>query len=283
MKISEKLTFALIFGVILTIFSGNRCWAKEPLLLKVLDVGYGQAVHVQVGYSHYLFDTGPRDSVNELIESLSKEFVTRLSGIFLSHTHPDHAGALLSLVSQINTDTVYWNEELPNDEDLISEFEKAKKITKFQRLEPGTHLNLGRHTKLYVLKQNLKTNNLNDNSLVFGLKHGSRKILLPGDAGIYRQDDLAQIESKWLKKTNFLLWPHHGDELSPTFMKALGEVKFCVVSVGENPYKLPAASLSEQTQDLCQLMLRTDQAGTLTFFVGRKIKLYRGRKEPIIK
>ncbi|OVE78348.1 hypothetical protein BVX98_00480, partial [bacterium F11] len=248
-------------------------WSHADVILHVIDIGFGQAVHLEVEDNHYLFDTGRKETTSDILSHLADESVTRLTGIFLSHTHADHAGALLPLISQIKTDTVYWNEELPPNEDLVQDLDKAQSYTEFHLLEPDTRLKLGKKFQLRVLKNSLSFSDLNNNSLVFGLTYKGHRLLLASDAGIKRQQYLLKVDSKWLKKVDWLLWPHHGDELDSSFLETLAIIDFCVVSVGENEYGLPNTKLEDQSQLLCKKFFRTDKNGPLSFFIKRKIRL----------
>jgi competence protein ComEC len=77
------------------------------LTLTVLDVGQGQAVHVQTATHDLIFDTGPgftaeADSGNRiLVPYLRAAGVQRLDALVVSHADMDHAGGAASLMAAV--------------------------------------------------------------------------------------------------------------------------------------------------------------------------------------
>ena len=250
----------------------SPAWSEKRL--HVIDVGYGQAIHLNLEDNHYLFDTGRSESFPLLMQHFANQGITRLAGIFLSHTHVDHVGSLLSIVTQIKTDKIFWNEQYPPNEKTVSELEKTQKWVPFHVLNPGDSLKLSKDVSLRVLNSTLKTENLNENSLVFGITYKKIKILIPGDAEWERQKNLVSLESEWLADVDFLIWPHHGDKLFDPFLKMLKNVKTCVVSVGENEYELPKPELESQAKKLCRQLYRTDKNGTVSFNIKKRKMIF---------
>ena len=114
-------------------------------------------------------------------------------------------------------------------------------------------------------------------SLVLSLTTRKVKVLFAGDVGPQRQKNLAELEPRWIKETDWLLWPHHGDRLDPQFLNLFEDNPICVVSVGENPWGMPSASLETQAGEICRSLHRTDKESELTFVVGKKVKLLKMR------
>lgn len=265
----KKTAITGLGGLLIMLVTQSSLYGKAQLY--VIDVGYGLAVHVEENSSHYLFDTGPYEAREAILRHLESKSVTRLSAIFLSHTHSDHVGSLLPIIKRIKTDAIYWNNQLPPDEKIVSLLEQAKLMVPFRVLTHGSKLQLSKNLKLTLLKSNLKTLNLNNNSLAFGINYKKFQILIPGDAQLQRHVDLAQAESEWLANTNIFVWPHHGDTLAEDFLNSFGKLEYCIISVGENVYGLPKATYQAQSRRICKTTLRTDRTGTLGFIIGRKI------------
>jgi len=244
---------------------------RGEVVLHVLDVGYGQSIHLQSNFRNYLFDTGVEENSSKILEHLADQAVTRLDAIFISHAHPDHAGGLLKIVKQMKTEAVYWNEHFPPEEEFIETLEKLKAFTAIKKMDHGQSTPLSSEVILTALGSGLETPHINDDSLVFFLKTPKKKILIGSGAERERQKDLAQREKKKLKKVSLLIWPHHGDTLEESFLSTFKKVEFCVVSVGENNYGLPKPTLEAQSEILCRQTYRTDQNGPRSFSIGRKI------------
>ncbi|MDP3032757.1 MAG: DNA internalization-related competence protein ComEC/Rec2 [Rhodocyclaceae bacterium] len=81
--------------------------APGALMLTVLDVGQGQAIHVQTATHDLIFDTGPgftaaADSGNRiLVPYLRATGVQRLDALVVSHADMDHAGGAASLLAAV--------------------------------------------------------------------------------------------------------------------------------------------------------------------------------------
>ena len=71
--------------------------APSPLVVRVLDVGQGDAIYVSNGTSKVLVDGGPETSrLGQLLDSLSLNNTT-IDVVVLSHQHYDHLGGLREL------------------------------------------------------------------------------------------------------------------------------------------------------------------------------------------
>jgi len=244
---------------------------KAEVVLHVLDVGYGQSIHLQSNFRNYLFDTGIKENSSKILNHLADQAVTRLDAIFISHAHPDHTGGLLNIVKQMKTEAVFWNEHFPPEEEFIETLERVSKFTSVKKMNHGQSTPLSSEVTLTALASQLQRPHINDDSLVFFLKTSRKKILIGGGAERERQKDLARMEKRKLKKVDVLIWPHHGDTLEESFLSVLKKVEYCVVSVGDNPYGLPKPTLETQSKKFCRHTHRTDLNGPVSFSIGRKI------------
>jgi|GEM_PF-5973230 len=256
---------------VLVLFSTQSIQAE--LQVHVLDVGYGAAVHVEDELDHYFFDIGPEAAQQTILNHLADHGVTRLRAVFLTHTHPDHAGSLLAILGQIKTDVIFWNDRLPPNEKLVQMLDQAQEIAPFQPVKSGQTLSLSRDFRVRILNSNYETMDLNDGGLVFALEYKKKKLLLPGDIGSLRQKNLVELNKKWLEKVNWMLWPHHGDRLDESFLAVFKKPLIGVVSVAENPYKVPHGDIKSQAKLICSELYRTDTHGPLHFSVNYKITL----------
>ena len=239
----------------------------------VLNVGYGAAVHVHDGLRNYLFDVGPADTTSVLMAHFAETGVPALDAVFLTHAHPDHAGGLLPLLKRMSVGAVFWNEQWPHDEEAVAALTSAGAIAPLRRLGHGARIRIGRGFTIETLPSGLDNPGLNDGSLVFLIRAGRSRILLPGDAGLRRQSELVRTAAKSLRRPQVFLWPHHGDHLVAEFASALRRADACVLSVGENPYGVPVPGFAAQAKTLCATLHRTDESGAASFRVrGRRVE-----------
>ncbi len=251
--------------------SASRIWGADRIC--VADVGLGTCVLFQANDQNFLFDAGPEDTASKVIRLIADHKVTWIDAIFISHDHSDHIGGLQKILETIPTNTVFWpgNCETPSYVKKLQAdpFNRTKVIL----IGPGAGIKLKPGLTINFLAQSTLYNHPNDNSIVFGIEDNKHKILIAGDIGKTRRADLVQLEPQWLKKTNWLLWPHHGETLEPVFMSAFQKKPICVVSVGENPVQLPSPQLQEQADSFCSILYRTDAMSDLDFRLDRQITL----------
>ena len=74
-----------------------------PARICVLDVGQGDAILVQDGSHAVLVDAGPDKAV---LDALSREHVTHLDAVVITHLHDDHFGGVLSFEGRVTCDEV---------------------------------------------------------------------------------------------------------------------------------------------------------------------------------
>lgn len=242
------------------------------VVVNVMDVGYGQAIHIQNGLDHYLIDVGPEETASRLLQHLADQSVTSINAIFLTNSNSENMGGLFKILEQLGAAHVFWNDQPPPDEDIVGKLEKAQLITEFHILKPGDNIPLGDSLSLKVLKKS--TDNKESNpSLAYGITNGPVKLFIPGDIDFNEQETLLNLNKKWFKNVRFLVWPRHGDTLAREIKLALKQTKYCVVSVGVNKFNLPSPTIQNNAKGFCQDLLRTDNQGDLQFLVTTDVYL----------
>ena len=64
----------------------------DEAAVTAVNVGYGDAVLIEVGGQSFLVDTGAKKAGDKLLRALASRGVKRLSGVLLTHPHADHIG-----------------------------------------------------------------------------------------------------------------------------------------------------------------------------------------------
>ena len=94
------------------------------VMLRVVDVGQGLAVHVRTARHNLLYDTGPRFSAESnsgnriLVPYLRAAGVGRLDGLVVSHQDKDHEGGAQAVLDSVPTDWLLAS--LPDEHALFA-------------------------------------------------------------------------------------------------------------------------------------------------------------------
>lgn len=221
--------------------------------LVVLDVGQGQALHVQTASRDLLFDTGPRfggsaDAGSRiLVPYLRAAGVRRLDRVIVSHDDADHGGGTDSLLATVPVDTV--------DRNCVDGEAWTWDGVRFRVLHPAP----GDYSRT-----------LPDNALSCVLKiesaHGS--VLIPGDIEGRAETELLARHGDSLQ-AGILVAPHHGAKktATPAFVSAVAAHEV-VFPVGyRNRFGHPHPEVLERFSGT--RIHRTDRDGAITVKVGR--------------
>jgi len=226
--------------------------ADGELWVRVLDVGQGQAVHVQTAAHDLMFDTGPAfggttDAGERiLVPYLRAVGVRRLDRLIVSHGDSDHAGGADSLLAAVPTTIV---ERRCVDGDAW-EWDGVR----FRVLHPAADD--------YARK--LSTNAL---SCVLKIESAHGAVLIPGDIEGRAERELLGRHAATLA-ADILVAPHHGGRktASPAFVAAVG-AREVIFPVGyRNRFGHPHAQVLERFA--AANIHRTDRHGAITLKVG---------------
>jgi len=241
----------------------------RPLRLTAFAVGQGESLLVETpnGNSYLIDGGGLRQSrfdvgLRLLAPALGRLGIHRLTGVILTHPHPDHYLGLAGVLRHLPVTTLYTAltaDELP--EALRTALRPA---TEQRRLPPGWHiLEQDTDTELSIWVPPQSAPSINDRSLVVYLRSGRNSALLTGDleaAGVARL--LADMPGK---PVTLLKLPHHGSRHSATdqLLSRL-QPHLALVSVGrDNPYHLPASAVVTDCRRRGVTLLRTDRDGCI--------------------
>lgn len=186
------------------------------LTVTVLDVGQGQAVHVQTAMHDLMFDAGPAFNTQSdagsriLVPFLRANGVRRLDRLIVSHADQDHAGGAASLIAAVPVAV----EERRCVDGQGWEWDGVR----FRVLHP-----------LAADYDDKRSSNALSCVLKIESKHGS--VLIPGDIEGRAEAELLARHGANLR-ADVLVAPHHGGKKtsSPEFVAAVGarEVVFPV-------------------------------------------------------
>ncbi len=193
--------------------------ADADVTVTAVNVGYGDAILVQLGGQNYLIDTGEKKAGLRLLRALAALGVERLDGVFLTHTHSDHIGGFETVARRYEIDTVYAATITQNKEkiDKLAE-NRGLSLT---RLNAGDTVATDSGAVFEVLGP-LKFHAIddNDNSLVLRLRAGGLTWLFTGDMQFSVEKNLMKAGVDL--KADVLKVGNHGnpDATSEAFGKA---------------------------------------------------------------
>lgn len=252
--------------------------AREPRLrILFFDVGQGDGTLITTPDGQALLvDTGGggpgRSDRGErvIVPYLRRMGIGSLTALAVTHSDPDHAGGLGSLLRELRVGEV-WESGAPEAvggemEALLGEAGVARRP-----LRRGERLRLGR---LLVTVLNPPAGPLaagsrgaageeNDASLVLRLDWGAFSLLLTGDIEGSAEADL--VASRLPLRALVLKVPHHGSRSSstPAFVEAVGP-RVAVIPVGaSNPFGHPVPEVLARYAGEGTILYRTDRDGAI--------------------
>jgi competence protein ComEC len=256
------------FGSASTAHSDGVSW---PLVVKVLDVGQGDAILVRAGGQVLLVDTGDVPARDKLVSYLKAQGITTIDKLFITHPHADHLGGFAAIVDNFTIKQVYDSGQSTTTA-LYRQYLAAieKKKIPFTVLTAGDGVDLSVGVALQVLgpAKPLLTGtdaDSNNNSLVLRLTFGKFAMLLAGDAEQAEETEIVHRYGRNLQSA-VLKSGHHGSRTasSPAFLKAVAP-EAALISVGAtNDYHHPHSSTLKKYETLKIKVFRTDLDGTLT-------------------
>jgi competence protein ComEC len=236
--------------------------------ISVIDVGQGDAVLVETpSGKRFLIDCGPAAPGSDagklhIVPFLSRNGVSRLDALVLTHAHLDHTGGVRSVLDGLTIDTIFASPALART--LSRSLGRA-----VLPMREGMKLDLDSSIRCYVLSPSAAELSSRDSmgnasSVVLRLVFGKTSVLLTGDAGIDVEDRLVQQYGSFLR-SDVLKVGHHGSALSASgqFLEAVRPAR-ALISVGvNNRFNHPADATLGRLRTAGIAIRRTDTGGAI--------------------
>ncbi|MBR5948530.1 MAG: MBL fold metallo-hydrolase [Clostridia bacterium] len=186
----------------------------EPLTVSVLKIGKADSIVLKTGENCLVIDAGEEDDGEELVEFLTKNSISRVNALIITHHDKDHVGGADTLVERFPVDRVI----LPDYEGVVTDYfefmdalEAAKitpeKISENVEFDLGTaHVLIEAPSVYPELIAGMEIDN--DCSLITTVTHGKNRLVFMGDAEKTRIRDWLSAGNA--EKCDFMKVPHHG-------------------------------------------------------------------------
>lgn len=177
--------------------------------VSVLKVGKADAIVLQTANHSVVIDCGETDDSKEILKYLSKNNISKIDRLFITHFDKDHVGGAADILNNIETKQIITpSYEGSNDEyrNYINAA-KANNITPLTLTENMTFILDDVLFEIYPPQKSSYKESDNDFSLAISVKHGSNSFLFTGDAEAER---LTEILNQTNAEYSFLKVPHHG-------------------------------------------------------------------------
>lgn len=250
-KITRKNLTLLILAVLILLISVMSAIATRApragegeLRVIFFNVGNGDCALLQYSGKNVLIDTGNTDSYHILKGKLHRLGIKTVHALIVSHFDSDHSGNAASISQDYGCDILYTPK--PDTDEIISPVYRELKnsFSDVTGLFSGDRVELF-GLDMYVLSPSERERNDNSSSLVIKLEFGPHSFLFTGDAQCGDETKMVMRYGDFLN-SDVLKVSHHGsgDATGEEFLSAVSP-KYAVISVGENYYGHPGASVVE--------------------------------------
>lgn len=237
--------------------------AEGPYRLTLIDVGYGLSVIVQDPRgTALLVDGGYAEEATVVMDALAHAGIDSLAVAVASHGHGDHLEGLVALLRERFPIGQVLGNVPKGHASFDSSFWIALGELPYAQMQAGDRAAVG-GVGIHVLYPDALTEDLNESSLVLRLTLAAYRVMLPADIGVRGQERLVSAAGDSLA-SDVLVAPHHGDVIATSFLQKV-DPAWIMVSVGPNPWELPAPSTMGLAAQRRLYDTRRDGTVVLTF------------------
>ncbi len=271
--IAAALTLCLLGGAA---FKGA---AAEDAWMLAVNVGKGDAILVGVEDTVFLVDTGYPYVRGKILTAMQYMGISRLTGVFITHTDKDHVGGLEWLsASEIPVDAWYASAKYMETSEKKHPLAVAARSrgTEPQWLEAGDSVPIGTAALSVLAPIEMATDKDDNNSLVLMLDTSEGRILLTGDIEIPAEEIL--IDSGADLKCDVLKVANHADNdtTSEEFVQAARPKAAVISTSSEEKPGTPSGKVIRRLQKIQAAVACTQDAG-----LGVLVRLSKG--EPTVE
>lgn len=279
-KAKKRIFLFLILLMVVIHYYYPKVFPKDALYM--IDVGQGDSFLITSNNKSMLIDTGgvmlyyqeewmqyeKSSGGKYLVTFLNQLGISKLDYLVLTHGDYDHAGEALTIMNEIDVETVFFNgNELNTLEKKIWDNSDSH-----YKLVEGDSFNLGNFNFLVI--SNIYKDE-NDGSLVLYSTIFDKKILFMGDASIESEEYI--LDNYDISDITILKVGHHGSRTSSSeeFIDSVNPT-YALISAGiNNKFNHPHEEVVERLKENSSIIYNTQVDGMVMFdFTNNEIKTY---------
>jgi competence protein ComEC len=243
---------------------------KNTAEIIFLDVGQGDAILIQEGWTQILIDGGNGQEIMNRLGEFMPMGDRKIEFMIATHPDEDHLGGLIKVLSFYEVEEILES-GIACDKDLCKKWEELISTDNISVVDAklGQEINFGADTDIEVLypfedMTGKELENSNEASLVLKASVAGREYLLTGDTEA--DTEKALVASNLNLDADVLKVSHHGSKnaTSAEFLQAVSPEQ-AVISVGENSYGHPTEEALNRLRNMNIEILRTDEMGSVRF------------------
>ena len=279
-KRNIKRILSIILSLIIVFNSFIFSYSLIPKDLKIyfIDVGQGDSCLIITPNNKKILIDGGEGELEVLLSYLLDRRINTIDYIMISHFDSDHCNGLIEVLKNIKVKNIliskqaYFSDEYKN----IAKIVNSKKV-KVSFIKQGDKLNIDKNIKIDIFypPENLKYDDLNNNSIVAKLTYNKFSALFTGDIEKSEEDLVVKYKNKELE-SDILKIAHHGSKTSSTkeFLEAV-KPKIALIGVGENNnFGHPNKGVLQRLGDMNCKIYRTDKMGEIEIRVNKEGEVY---------
>ena len=259
---------------------------KEDFRIACLDVGQGDGIVIEMENQwNILIDGGSTNKSSlgqyQLIPYLKSRGISRLDGIYISHTDEDHISGVREILDYISKGLTIIRVEnliLP-DWDEVQDNKNFQELTELAKaagtrviyVNAGDRVRYG-ETTLKVLwpEAGATGKEVNEDAMVIEMTNGAFKGVFTGDIGKDTEDKL--LQKGVLEDVDFLKVAHHGSKYSTgeEFLDAVKPELSVISCSATNTYGHPSPDTLKRLENSGSKVLITKDVGAVTIYRKRE-------------
>lgn len=236
--------------------------------VRVLDVGQGLSVLIQIDGNNILYDGGGRASSSFLVSRLQKLGIDEIEYLIASHYDEDHIAGLIGVMNTIPIQYILCP-DYETDSKIYQSFCKALNDTQAEIIHPiDGDIFKKNNLSIKVISADYKNEEDNNKSIAILLEMAEGSLLISGDCDSSEEEKIIEeyeIEGLEDLDCDIYIAAHHGSRYSSSayFLQHISP-EYVIVSCGEdNSYGHPHIEFLDRVEKCGAQIYRTDMQGEI--------------------